>query len=238
MKDLSTKKMVNGIVKTLTVLATVIVLFGLMLAACLKIEGVASWTLSLYPRYSLAMEGIKVFEENPQIIKKENEIIKSEDTDQGIMATVLSIDHPSWSVMLDFIKSDIAFRKSDRNQTIEESLSRKDQSDANENATHKKAPTKINYDRIKTIFVIWVTGVIKVGDKPITAQYRAMVFDPSQRRNRIVYEFLFFEEFKSDLKKMLVGELELYSIVSAIIAVLCNIALYYIRKHFKAYLNS
>ena len=60
MKDLNTKKMVNGIVKTLTVLATVIVLFGLMLAACLKIEWVASKTLSIYPRYSLALEGIKI----------------------------------------------------------------------------------------------------------------------------------------------------------------------------------
>jgi len=238
MKDLSTKKMVNGIVKTLTVLAIVIVLFGLMLAACLKIEWVASRTLSLYPRYSLALEGIKIFEDNPQVVKKGNEIMKGEGTDQGIMATVLSIDHPSWSVMLDFIKSEIAFRKSDRNQTIEESLSRENHSDANENATNKKTLTKINYDRIKTMIVIRVTGVIKAGGKPITAQYRVLVFDPSQKGSRLVYDFLSFEEFKFDIKKMLVGELEFYSIVSAIIAVLCDIALYFIRKHFKGYLNS
>ncbi len=238
MKDLSTKRMVNGIVKTLSVLSTVIVLFGLMLSACLKIEWVASKALSLYPRYSLALEGINNFEDNPQVVKKGSEIMKGDGTDQGIMATVLSIDHPSWSVMLDFIKSEIAFRKSDRNQTIEETFSREDQSDVNENATNKKTLTKINYDRIKTIIVIRVTGVIKAGGKPITAQYRALVFEPSHKGSRLVYDFLSFEEFKFDIKKMLVGELEFYSIVSAIIAVLCKIALYFIRKHFKDYLNS
>lgn len=237
MKDLSTKKMVNGIVKTLTVLAPVIVLFGLMLAACLKIEGVASRTLSLYPRYSLALEGIKILEDNPQVMKKENEIVK-DASDREITATVLGIDHPSWSVMLDFIKSDIAFRKSDRNQTIEETLSREDRSDANETATHKKALTKINFDRIKTIIVLRVRDVAKLGGKPITEPYRAVVVEPSQNKLRRVYDFLSFEEFRLDVKKMLVNELEFYSIVFAIFAVLCNILLYYIRKRFKAYLNS
>jgi hypothetical protein len=237
MNNLSTKKIVNGIVKTLTVLTTVIVLFGLILAACLKIERVASRILPLYPRYGLALEGIKVFEGNPQVIKNENEIIKDEDTDREVMATLLDIDHPSWSVMLDFIKSEIAFLKSDRNQTIEETVSIEDQSDDNENATNKKTLTKINYDRIKTIFVVRARNVPTIGGKSITAPYSVQVIDPSQKRNRKVYEFLSFEEFKLDLKKMLVGELEFYSIVSAIIAVLCNIALYFIRKHFKAYLN-
>jgi hypothetical protein len=37
---------------------------------------------------------------------------------------------------------------------------------------------------------------------------------------------------------MLVGELEFYSGVFAIIALLCNILLCYIRKRFKAYLSS
>lgn len=238
MKNLSTKKMVNGIVKTLNVLAIVIVLFGLMLSACLKIEWVASRILPLYPRYSLALEGIKVFEDNPQVIKKENEIVKTADTDSGTVATVLSIDHPSWSVMLDFVKSEIAFLKSDRNQTIEETLGIEGQSDDNENATNKKTLTKINYDRIKTILVVRVRNVATIGDKPITEPYRAVVIEPSQNKLRRVYDFLSFEEFKLDLKKMLVGELEFYSIVFAIIAVLCNIALYFIRKHFKAYLNS
>ena len=238
MKDLSTKKIVNGIVKTLTFLATVIVLFGLTLAASLKIEWVASRTLSLYPRYSLALEGIKVFEDNPQVVKKGNEIVKHEGTEQEIMATVLGIDHPSWPVMLDFIKSEIAFRKSDRNLTIEETLSTKDRSDDNENATNKKTLTQINYDRIKTIIVIRVRNVSTIGGKPITAPYRALVSNPPQKEARRVYEFLSFEEFKLDLKKMLVGELEFYSIVFAIVAILCNIPLYFIRKHFRGYLNS
>jgi len=238
MKDFSTKKVVKGIVKILPVLTTAIILLGLLLAACLKIEWIASRTLSLYPRYSLALECIKVFESNPQVIKKENEIVPIEGTDQEIMATVLGIDHPSWPVMLDFIKSEIAFRKSDRNQTIEEAVSIDGKLDDNENATKKKTLIKINYDRIKTIVVIRVRNVPTIGGKPMTAPYRAVVKNPSQKELRIVYEFLSFEEFKLDLKKMLVGELEFYSIVFAIIAVICKIALYCVRKYFKAYLIS
>ena len=238
MNDLSTKKLLNGIVKTLTVLATVIALCGLVLAACLKIEGVASRILPLYPRYSLALEGIKVFEDNPQAMKKEDEIVKSKDTDQEIMATVLGIDHPSWSVMLDFIKSEIAFRKSDRNQAIEEILSIEDQSDDNENATNKKKLTKINYDRIKTILVLRVRNVATIGGKPLTEPYRAVVIEPSQNKTRRVYDFLSFEEFKLDLKEMLVGELEFYSFLFAIIAIVCKLPLYFIKKRFKDYLNS
>ncbi len=238
MNDLSTKRMVRGIVKTLTVLTTIIVLVGLILAACLKIEGVASRILPLYPRYNLALEGIKVFKDNPQVVKRDNEIVMSEDAGKEVMATALGIDHPSWPVMLDFIKSEIAFRKSDRNRTIEETLIREDQSNNNENVIHKKIPTKINYDRVKTFIVVRATDVVTIGDKPITAQYRIQVFDPSQGINRMVYDFLSFEEFKLDLKKMLVDELEFYSIIFAIIAVLCNVPLYCIKKYFKAYLNS
>lgn len=238
MEYLSIKKVANGIVKILRVLTTIIILFGLMLAASLKIEKVASKTLSLYPRYSLALEGIEVLKNDPQFIKKDDEIIKSEDSDQGVMTTALCIDHPSWPVMLDFINSEIAFLKSDRNQAIEGVLGTENQSDDNEDATNKKMLTEINYDRIKSIFVIRVTGVLKVGNKPITATHRTQVFDESQKANLMVYDFLSFEEFKFDIRKMLVNELELFSILLAIIAVLCNIGLYCIRKYFKAYLNS
>ncbi len=238
MKGLSTEKMVNGIIKTLTVLATVIILFGLMLAACLKIESVSSIILPLYPRYNLALEGIKILQADPQPIKRENEIYINPKTNKPIMVTILGIDNPSWSVILDFIKSEIAFRKSDRNQPVEEILNIEDQSDDNQNVTHKSKLSEINYNRIKTIFVVRVRDVMKVGGKPLTEPYRALIFEPSQKKLRRVYDFLSFEEFKFDIKKMLVGELELYSYVLAIIAVLCNIALYCIRKYFKAYLNS
>lgn len=237
MKDLSNKKVVNGIIKILAVLAIVVALFGLMLAACLKIEGVSSRILPLFPRYNLALEGIKIFEDDPQPIKRGNEIFKGKNSDQEIMATALGIDHPSWPVILDFIKSEIAFRKSDRNLPLEETLSTEGQSADNQNATHKSALAEINYDRIKTIFVVRVRNVLKAGGKPLTEPYRAVVFEPSQKKFRRVYDFLSFEEFKLDLKKMLVGELEFYSIILAIIAVLCNIALYFIKKYFRAYLK-
>ena len=68
--------------------------------------------------------------------------------------------------------------------------------------------------------------------------YRAVVLEPSQNKYRRVYDFLSFEEFKLDLKKMLVGELEFYSIIFAIIGVLCNIALYFIKKYFRVYLRA
>ena len=238
MNDVNTKKMVKGIFKIVTVLTTVIALFGLILAACLKIETTASRILPYYPRYDLALEGINILEDSPQVIKKEDEIIKDGNNDREIMATALSIDHPSWTVMLDFLKSDIAFRKSDRNQTIEETLSIENHSDANENDTNKKRLTKINYDRIKTIIVLRVRDVPKIGNKPLTEPFRAVVIEPSQMEMRRVYDFSSFEEFRLDLKEMLVGELEFYSLVFAIVAILCKLPLYFIRKHFKAYLNS
>ncbi len=60
-----------------------------------------------------------------------------------------------------------------------------DQSDGNENATNKKTLTKINYDRIKTIFVIRMRN-LTVGGKPINAPYNALVSNPSQKEARVV----------------------------------------------------
>jgi len=238
MKDLNTKKLVSWIMRILLVLATVITLFGLILAGCLKIERVSSVILPLFPRYSLALDGIKTLKQDPHPMKQGNVIINSAKTDKAIMATVLTIDNPSWQVILDFIKSEIAFRKSDRNQPIEEISRAEGQSDDSQTATHKIALAEINYDRIKSIFVLRVRDVVKVGNKPITEPYRALVFEPSQKKFRRVYDFLSFEEFRLDLKGMLSGELEFYSYLFAIIGVLCNIAFYLIRRHFKAYLES
>lgn len=233
----SIKKLINGAISIFAIFSVIIVLFGLILAACLKIERVSSKILPLYPRYNLAMEAIKILQDDPQPIKRGNDLIKHKDSDQAVMATVLSIDHPSWPVILDFIKSEIAFRKSDRNEPVEEDLSTKGQPSDNSSTAHKIVLPEINYDRIKTIFIIRVKDVLRSGTKPLTAPYRAIVFEPSQPKYRRVYDFLSFEEFKLDIKKMLVGELEFYSIILAIIAVLCNIALRFIKKHFSVYLK-
>jgi len=235
--DASIKKLIKWAIRTFTTLAVIITLFGLILAACLKIEKVSTKILPLFPRYILAMQAIKILENDPQPMKKGDDLIKHKDSDQPVMATVLSIDDPSWPVMLDFIKSEIAFRKSDRNEPIEEYLSSEGQPSDNSNTPHKILLAEINYDRIKAIFVIRVRNVPKTGNKPLVEPYRAFVIEPSQKKYRRVYDFLSFQEFKPDIKKMLVGELEFYSILLAIIAFLCNIALYFIKKYLTVYLK-
>jgi hypothetical protein len=221
---------VSGIIRILTVLATLITLFGLVLAACIKTDSVSSIILPLYPRYNLALEGIKVLQAKPQPLKQGDKPAKGSTEDKPIMATFLGIDHPSWAVMLDFIKSDIAFRKSDRNLPTKEPFVILDD---NEKVTQTSKLPKINYDRIKTILVLRVRDVLQIGGTPVNAPYRMLIVDPTQvGKPRRVYDFLSFEELKLDLKKMFINELEFYSIVCAIIGFICNIVLFIIRKYY------
>jgi len=231
LKKIGYKKIANSIIRLLTILTYFLTLCGLLLAAGLKSDSISSKILPLFSRYNLAMEGIKILEDEPHPItprKKEN--------DPVIMATVLSIDHPSWPVMLDFMRSEIAFRKSERNEPIEEKLGAEEQPSDNSNIPHKTILPEINYNRIKTIFVIRVKNVMKVGTKPLTEPYRVIVLWPPNKGRR-VYDFLSFEEFRLDMKKMLVGELEFYSYLLAIVAVIGNIALHIIKRYCRPYLK-
>ncbi len=137
MKKISLKRLANFAINGLTILTYILTLIGLLLAAGLKKDSISSKILPHYSRYNLAIKAIKIFEDEPQAMKRGDEPIKGANTGKIIMATVLDIDHPSWPVMLDFMKSDIAFRKSDRNEPTEENLSTSGQLSDNSNTPHK-----------------------------------------------------------------------------------------------------
>jgi hypothetical protein len=143
-----------------------------------------------------------------------------------VKGTVLSIDNPCWPVMFDFMRSEIAFRKSDRNYKLNDKQNDNEQS-ANETTTEID---EINWGRIKTIFVIYLSNVAKVGNKPLSEPFRAIVFWPGLKAHN-VYGFLSFEEFRLDIKKMLTEELEYYSYFLALVGAIGTIFLPLIKKY-------
>ena len=79
------------------------------MSVALKNQNFTDWILLKWPSspYLLAMDGLKTLQDI-----KYPYVIVNQKFDIGI----LSIDQPSWQVMLDFLQSDIAFRKSDRGE--------------------------------------------------------------------------------------------------------------------------
>lgn len=236
MKEIDFKRVTNFTITGLTILAWCLTGVGILLAAGLKKESVSSKILPHYDRYNLAMEAINIFDGEPQPVKRGNEPITQKTSGKIVMATVLSIDYPSWPVMLDFIKSDIAFRKSDRNQPTEESLSTEGESSDSPDTPRSGVLPEINFDRIKTIFVIRVHNVLKVGSKPLTEPYRTVVFWPPSKSRR-VYDFYSFEEFRLDMKIMLVDELEYYSIIFTFIALVVTAILHVAKRYYRSHLK-
>ncbi|MBL7135149.1 MAG: hypothetical protein ISS81_00985 [Candidatus Marinimicrobia bacterium] len=201
-------------------------------------DSVSSKILPYYTRYKSAMKAIEILADDPQPLTKDGEIISEEDG-KPILATVLGIDHPSWPVMLDFMKSETAIRKSDINDPVKENVDPVKISPDNQSATNEVMIPEVDYDRIKAIFAIRVKNVLKAGNKPLTEPYRVFTTVPPSTtiKWRRIYDFLSFEEFRLDIKKMLVGELEFYSIILAIVAVLGTILLYVIKRALRSNLK-
>ena len=231
MDEKKVRRFPNRTISGLTILTYALTLCGLTLAAGLKLDSVSSRILPHYPRYKSAMKALEILADDPQPITKDGEIFKKEDG-EPILATVLGIDHPSWPVMLDFMKSETAIRKSDINDPVKISPD-------NQSATNELKLAEIDYDRIKAIFAIRVKDVLKAGNKPITEPYRVFTTVPPSTtvKWRRIYDFLSFEEFRLDIRKMLVAELEFYSIILTIVAVLGAILLYVIKRVFQSYLK-
>lgn len=208
----------------LSILPIVLTLLGVSLLFGLTIDSFSSKILSLYPRYNLAMEAITILEGEPKPIMINNELQKDKKGKE-VIATTLGIDHPSWPVMFDFIRSETAFRKSIRNEPIQENIAMDEESSVNPNTTQKDVDPEINFDRIKSISIIRVRGVPKVGGKSLTEPYRTIVMWPPLKFRR-VYDFLSFEEFKLDIKKMLVDELESLARLISVIAAVCTLLLF------------
>ena len=240
MDEKKVRRFVNRTISGLTISTYALTLCGLILTAGLKLDSVSSNILPYYPRYKSAMKAITILEDDPQPITKDGKIFSEEgDEPTSTLATVLGIEHPSWPVMLDFMKSEIAIRKSDINDQVNKNVDPVENSLDNQSTTNEVVLPEINYDRIKTIFVLRVKGVLKVGNKPLTEQYRVFTTVPPSTtvKLRRIYDFLSFEEFKLDMKKMLIGELEFYSIILAIVAVLGAILLHVIKRALRSILK-
>ena len=238
MDEKKVRRFVNRTISGLTILTYALTLCGLILTAGLKLDSVSSNILPYYPRYKSAMKAITILADVPQPIMRDGEIL-SKDGGEPTLTTVLGIDHPSWPVMLDFMKSEIAIRKSDINDQVNKNVDPVEKSSDNQSTTNEVVLPEINYDRIKTIFVIRVRDVLKVGNKPLTEPYRVFTTVPpsTTMKWRRIYDFLSFEEFNLDMKKMLVGELEFYSIILAIVAVLGAMLLHVIKRAFRSNLK-
>ncbi len=97
----------------LSVVVGTLTFLGLMTAAALKTDPLATRFLAFYPRYTQAMEGVKILEEMDFSVPSGG----TDEKGQPLISKVgiLSIDEPQWPVMFDFIQSEIAIRKSERN---------------------------------------------------------------------------------------------------------------------------
>jgi len=234
MHEQKSKRFLNRTINALTFITYGLTLCGLILTALLKLDSVSSIILPYYPRYRSAMKAIEILADNPQPITKDGEIINEKDGNP-ILAAALGVDSPFWPVMIDFMKPEIAIRKSDINDPVKEKIAPDELSPEHQSDTNDVMLPEINYNRIKAFFVIRVKNVIKAGNKPLTEPYRVLTTVPPSTKVkwRRIYDFLSFEEFKLDIKKMLVGELEFYSIVLSIVAVLITILLHVIKRVFR-----
>lgn len=160
----------------------------------------AEYVLPLYPRYQQGQEGLRILQDRKYPARG--------DGGAEMLVGILDIDHPSWRVMLDFIQSEIAIRKSERNEPGPAMFTP---------PTAGAKPPKpvelppIDFGRIKTITSLEV-GTIKAGPKPLAPPFRLIVLFPHGIARR-VYEFLSFQEFRLDLRQMLVSEIRFGSIL-------------------------
>jgi hypothetical protein len=192
---------------------------GLILAASLKTDVLANKVLSLNPQYALAIQG-------HELLKKMEYPVQTGENQTANLG-VLTIDDPSWPIFLDFIKSDIAIRKSERNEPPGMEAPRLQQTPPSGNGAEPANPSRpatplpeINFDRIKTIVSIRVPTAT-AGTKPLAPPYRLMVLwpdEPMPAVPRRVYEFLSFEEFRLDLRRMLLDRMEEWSLWIAVVA--------------------
>jgi hypothetical protein len=241
--------------RILTATTLTLTVLGALVAVGLRNDNVASQLLSIYPRYFLAMEGFTVFQKmEDRILQTDPQSGKETFTNIG----VISIDEPQWPVFWDFIQSETAIRKSERNEpippeplgsaqpttsrlTTPPSSSSQGETVPDGSGAPKAAVTPapqsvaqnqispaafpINFQRIKTILSV-KSPVISAGTKPLTPPYTLLVLWPGNSPRR-VYEFLSLEEFRLDLRRMMLNEIEEYTLwataITSIMALVSHI---------------
>lgn len=141
---------------------------------------------------------------------------------QTLNVGVLPIENPAWPVMVAFLRSEIAIRKSDRDEPMPTQ-------GATGNAATVPLPP-VNFQRIKTIISVR-SAVLTAGDQPLLPPFSLdalwPVNAPTARR---MYEFRSFEEFRLDLREMVVQDLETLSLELTLIAFVCGFLATVVRR--------
>jgi hypothetical protein len=204
---------------------------GLLLQVALKTKSFTDWVLLRWPSYLLAIDGIGTLKDFKNEISINNNIVN---------IGILNIDQASWKVILDFVQSDIAFRKSARGEEPEYIVRTPPPPSPESSATPAPHLTqssakdqavllpKINYERIKSIVSLRTSTNILVGDKAVVPPYRLAVLWPPNV-TRIVYEFVSFEEFRLDLRRMIIDQLEGYAKWLSLGGFVCGLMLSVLR---------
>ena len=95
--------------------STVLTGGSLILAAALKTETLASEILAYDPRYMLASAGVETLRDMHYPLSR---IDPKTNKTSTVNIGILNIDNPSWPVTLEFVRSEIAIRKSQRGVPI------------------------------------------------------------------------------------------------------------------------
>jgi len=197
------------IVNFLMIISIIAIGVGLVLMLCLKNDHFKEFILPFYPIYDLSQNGIKTLEN----MRYSAPSSKGKEVPVG----VLDINNESWDVMLEFVQSEIAFLKSERNKPMNIDIDSSDTSIKPSEKDPQQTDFPINWDRIKTISSARI-GAMMVGDRPLTAPYRLFVIGPDKTSTKSqVYEFYSFEEFRLDMNKMIINKIEYLSTLMSII---------------------
>jgi hypothetical protein len=86
----------------------------------------------------------------------------------------------------------------------------------------------INFERIKTIVALKNEGIISAGPKALTPPYNLLVLWPGTLGRR-VYEFLSFEEFRLDLRHVVLDEIGEWGLWLSAFAFVCGLVLNALR---------
>jgi len=202
----------------LPIVAAVATAAGLLLAAAVKNSSLTDYVLPWYPRYRLSQHALAELQDMKYSIQT--------GTEQQPVS-VLDIDDPAWPLLLKFVQSEIAIRKSERTEPGPVLFT----PEVAPGSPDKPQPVQlpdIDFNRVKAFFVMKF-GVVAAGPKPISPPYRLMVLWPGTIPRRI-YEFLSFKEFEFDLRQMLVRELEFGGVVASFCSFVTGLVLLLVRS--------
>jgi hypothetical protein len=207
-------------VRVLPLLAGAFTAFGVFLGASTYEPRLTKYMLAHYPRYRAAQDGLVLLQDLKYSLK--------ETSGKEVPAAVVDIDHASWPAILEFVQSEIAIRKSERNESGAPLSSLSTPEGSPERSTPVELPP-IDFGRIKTIVAVEIQTP-RVGPKPLAPPYRLIVLWPhSAPVARRVYEFLSFQEFALDLRQMFVLKLRYFGILASGIAFATTIVLASLR---------